>query len=372
MKYTKNQHMLSQWVLRNFRSDDTAFQPKDKQRVWCHTVYHSKDKENDIKEIPLPISSVAISKDCFMLVDGETGRKFDIENELSNYEKDTSIIFNELVHGHEFNKLLNVSEKGNSLEKMVNFMVVQMFLGLLNPQNKMEGRHEVLNQILESMVDKFQNIKSLLSNPPSAVKPYFTHDVFRKALRVINSSSDVLEKCKALFFLFMLAEANNIPSLLGHLSSFRKSIFSKINITGIYHTGYDFDSTETRPVFTISPNVIILNTENDFNLLPLAHNLAIGFSLCQHNHYNSHLDIFSVDPRKLKCESSKNLRIFKVSHDYIDGIIGWVSMIGVGQTNTMYTPYELKDIERYLKLQNENYEHHYTPENPELVMIRHK
>lgn len=372
MKYTKNQHMLSQWVLRNFRSDDTALQPKDKQRVWCHTVYPTENNENDIKEIPLPISSVAISKDCFMLVDGETGEKFDIENELSNYEKDTSIIFNELVHKHEFNKLLNVSEKGNHLEKMVNFMVVQMFLGLLNPQNRMEGKDEVLNEILERMVEGFQEIKAKLSDPPTEVKPYLTHDIFRKALRVVNSTSENFDKCKALFFLFMLAEANNIPALFGHLSSFRNTIFSKINITGVYHTGYDFDSTETRPVFTISPNVIILNPKNDFNLLPLAHNLAIGFSLCRYSYYNSCLEIFSVEPNKLKCKSSKNIRIFKVSHDYIDGITGWVSMIGVCQTNTMYTPYELKDIERYLKLQSDNYERHYTPENPELVMIRHK
>ena len=372
MKYTKNQHMLSQWVLRNFRSDDTALQPKDKQRVWCHTVYPTENNENDIKEIPLPISSVAISKDCFMLVDGETGEKFDIENELSNYEKDTSIIFNELVHKHEFNKLLNVSEKGNHLEKMVNFMVVQMFLGLLNPQNRMEGKDEVLNETLERMVEGFQEIKAKLSDPPTEVKPYLTHDIFRKALRVVNSTSENFDKCKALFFLFMLAEANNIPALFGHLSSFRNTIFSKINITGIYHTGYDFDSTETRPVFTISPNVIILNPKNDFNLLPLAHNLAIGFSLCRYSYYNSCLEIFSVEPNKLKCKSSKNIRIFTVSHDYIDGITGWVSMIGVCQTNTMYTPYELKDIERYLKLQSDNYERHYTPENPELVMIRHK
>lgn len=39
MDYTKNQHVLSQWVLRNFRSDDTALYAKEKQRVWCHTVY---------------------------------------------------------------------------------------------------------------------------------------------------------------------------------------------------------------------------------------------------------------------------------------------------------------------------------------------
>ncbi|RFS20876.1 DUF4238 domain-containing protein [Aeromonas dhakensis] len=371
MKYTKNQHMLSQWVLRNFRSDDTALQPKDKQRVWCHTVYPDENNENDIKEIPLPISSVAISKDCFMLVDGETGEKFDIEKELSSYEKDTSIIFNELVHEHEFRKLLNVNERGNHLEKMVNFMIIQMFLGFLNPQNRMEGKGEILSQVLEGMMNSFQEIKDQLLNPPPEVKPYFTHDIFRKALRVVNSTSEIFDKCKALFFLFMLAEVNNIPTLFCHLDSFRKYMFSKINITGIYHTGYDFDSTETRPVFTISPNVIILNPDNDFNLLPLAHNLAIGFSLRKHSYYNSYLNIFSVEPNKLKCKSSESIRIFKVSHDYIDGITGWVSMIGVSQTNTMYTPYELKDIERYLKLQNDNYDSHYTPEHPELVIVKY-
>jgi hypothetical protein len=46
MDYTKNQHVLSQWVLRNFRSDDTALSAKEKQRVWCHTVYMTPDKEN--------------------------------------------------------------------------------------------------------------------------------------------------------------------------------------------------------------------------------------------------------------------------------------------------------------------------------------
>lgn len=117
--------------------------------------------------------------------------------------------------------------------------------------------------------------------------------------------------------------------------------------------------------------MIILNPDNDFNLLPLAHNLAIGFSLRKHSYYNSYLNIFSVEPNKLKCKSGESIRIFKVSHDYIDGITGWVSMIGVSQTNTMYTPYELKDIERYLKLQNDNYDSHYTPEHPELVIVKY-
>lgn len=31
MGYTRNQHMLSQWFLRNFRSDDTALSSKEKR-----------------------------------------------------------------------------------------------------------------------------------------------------------------------------------------------------------------------------------------------------------------------------------------------------------------------------------------------------
>jgi hypothetical protein len=369
MKYTKNQHMLSQWILRNFRSDDTATHAKDKQRVWCHTVYLTDDQNNDIKEIPLPISSIALSKDCFMLVDGETGMKFDIENELSNYERDTSILFNELVHKHKFKKLLDASRKGNALEVVVNFMVIQMFLGVLNPQNRMDGKDEILTPFLDEMVKDYQNIVKLISLPPNDIKPYYEQNVFKKMLRVINSSSEVYDKCKALFFLSMLAEAMNIPSPCGYLSGLRSAMFSKIHLTGIYHTGYDFDSTAIRPVFTISPNVFILNPENNFNLLPLAHNLAIGFSLDANEYYNSQLRIFSVDPSKLKCRSSNKVQIFKVSHDYMDGIIGWVTAIGVTQTNTSYTPYELKDIERYLKHQEENYDHHYTPDKPLFVTI---
>lgn len=369
MKYTKNQHMLSQWVLRNFRSDDTAAQSKDKQRVWCHTVYHTGDQENDIKEIPLPISSIAINKDCFMLVDGETGAKFDIENELASYERATSILFNDLVHKHKFHKLLDVSRRGNALEVMVNFMIIQMFLGFLNPQNKMEGKEEVLTHILNNMVGNYQSIANLISQPPSNVKPYCNQEIFKKMLRVVNSTSDVFDKCKALFFLSMLAEANNLPSPFGYLISLRNEMFSKIYISGIYHTGYGFDSTAIRPVFTISPNVLILNPNNNFNLLPLAHNLAISFSLGASEYYNSHLQIFSADPSKLKCSSSKRMHIYKVSHDYIDGIAGWISAIGIRHTNTMYTPYELKDVERYLEYQRKNHEHHYTPENPVLVAI---
>ena len=86
MSYTKNQHVLSQWMLRNFRSDDTAKLVRDKKRVWTHTIYYDEKKGNIIKNLPLPISSVGMKKDCFTLLDGETGVKFDIENELSIIE----------------------------------------------------------------------------------------------------------------------------------------------------------------------------------------------------------------------------------------------------------------------------------------------
>jgi hypothetical protein len=367
MKYTKNQHMLSQWFLRNFRSDDTANSPKDKQRVWCHSVNISDESENDIKEIPLPISSIAINKDCFMLIDYDSQKKFDIEDELSEYERDTSVLFNELVHKHKFQKLLDVSRKGNALEKMVNFMVIQMLLGFLNPQNKMDGKDDFLKHILPDMVKNYESIKELITNPPTKIQPFYSQSIFKKMLRVIESNSAVYEKCKALLFLSMVAEAKNLPAPIGYLTRIRNEIFSKIHITGIYHTGYEFDSTEIRPIFTTSPNVVMFNQNNNFNLLPISHNLAIGFSLGVAEYYNSHLNIFSVYPNKLKCRSSKRIKIYRVSHDYMDGITGWVNLIGMGQTKTMYTPYELKDIQCYLKHQNDNYDHHYSPDEPELI-----
>ncbi|GAA0856283.1 DUF4238 domain-containing protein [Aliiglaciecola litoralis] len=369
MEYTKNQHMLSQWYLRNFRSDDSANSPKGKQRVWCHTVNISDEGENDIKEIPLPISSIAIHKNCFMLIDCDSKKKFDIEDELSEYERDTSVLFNELVHKHKFQKLLDVSRKGNGLEKVINFMVIQMLLGFLNPQNRMDGRDEILEHILPDMVKNYENIRELITKPPNHVQPYYSQNIFRKMLRVIESNSEVFEKCKALLFLSMIAEAKNLPSPVGYLARLRNGMFSKIHITGIYHTGYEFDSTEVRPVFTTSPNVVMLNQNNNFNLLPISHNLAIGFSLGSTEDYNSHLNIFSVYPNKLKCKSSEKIKIYRVSHDYMDGVTGWVNIIGVTQTKTIYTPYELKDVERYLQRQNDNYDHHYSPDEPELVEI---
>lgn len=365
MKYTKKQHVLSQWVLRNFRSDDTASEPKGKQRVWCHIINLLDDSKNDIKEIPLLISSIAVQKDCFML--SESGVKFDIEEELSDYERNTSILFNELVHKHKFQQLLDVSRNGSALEVILNFMVIQMILGAFNPQNKMAKKEDALEAHILDMVENYNSISELILSPPSHVKPFYEHRIFKKMLRVIRSDSAEYNKCKALFFLSMLAEAKNLPAPLGDLSRIRESMYSGIHITGIYHTGYDFDSTELRPVFTISPNVVMLNQNNNFNLLPLSHNLAIGFSVGQVQSYNTSLNIFSVYPDKLKCRSSKKLRLYRVSHDYIDSISGWINLIAVNNSNAIYTPYELKDVQRYLKHQNENYDYHYLPEHPVLV-----
>lgn len=131
---------MPQWVLRNFRSDDTANLDKGKQRVWCHTIYLDEYKENIIKEQPLPIASVGLSKSCFSLFDGETGELFDIEQELSCYELRTSGIFNKLIRDHDFSSLLNVNTPGCSIETIVNFMTIQMIINLHNPQHKYDGK----------------------------------------------------------------------------------------------------------------------------------------------------------------------------------------------------------------------------------------
>ena len=244
-----------------------------------------------------------------------------------------------------------------------------MVLGFYNPQNKMEGKDELLSQFLDDMVENFDHIKEQILTPPKHVKAYYAQPLYKKMIRVVNSKSKISEKCKSLFVLSMLAEAALMPTLFGYLSSVRNEMFKNIYISGVYHTGYDFDSTDVRPVFTISPNTFVINPKNDLNFLPLAHNLCISFSLKSFNSYNNHLKIYSADPAKLKCRSSKRLHIYKVSHDAIDNMIGWVSMGNVGHTNTIYSPHELKDVEAYLQLQSDNEEFFYTPAIPQPVVI---
>lgn len=117
-----------------------------------------------------------------------------------------------------------------------------MLLGFLNPQNKMDDKEGVLENILPDMVKNYERIKELITNPPTEIQPFFSQNILKKMLRVIKSNSEVYEKCKALLFLSMVAEAKNLPAPIGYLARLRNGIFSKIHITGIYHTGYEFDS----------------------------------------------------------------------------------------------------------------------------------
>lgn len=71
----------------------------------------------------------------------------------------------------------------------------------------------------------------------------------------------------------------------------------------------------------------------------------------------------------MKVKSSDKISIFKVSHDYMDNISSWINMGNIVHTNTMYTPYELKDVEDYLIHQEKNKDYHYKPSKPELVII---
>ncbi|ENA3564973.1 TPA: DUF4238 domain-containing protein, partial [Escherichia coli] len=153
MDYTKNQHVLSQWVLRNFRSDDTALYAKEKQRVWCHTVYMTPEKENVLHTQPLPISSVAVSKNCFRLIDAETGQPFDIEDELGVYERLLAGIVNDIIHEHNFSRLRHTHPDDFPVEKLTSFAVMQLMLNLYNPQNKNPYKQEMLEQFHADIQD---------------------------------------------------------------------------------------------------------------------------------------------------------------------------------------------------------------------------
>ncbi|QFU75923.1 hypothetical protein EY643_09765 [Halioglobus maricola] len=368
MSYTKNQHVISRWILRNFRSDDTATLDRDKKRVWTHTVYHDPDKGNVLRDIPLPIASVGMKKDCFTLSDGETGCKFDIEDELSVYEKKTSDLFNSLVKEHDFEKLLEVEGHDYPLEMLLNYAVIQVVLGLHNPQNKSEYTHEILEYFTSLLLRDFEIIRTQVDNPRPEIAALMQGDLYKKMKRVVNSSSPKRDICNTLLVLFMIAECEGLPSLINFLPTIRNTLFRGIYVEAIYHTGYEFDATGPRPVFTIGPNIMCLDSEKGLLDLPLSHNLAIHFSIGKHEYYNSSLDIFSADPSKLSCKKSKNINVYKVSHDYIDNITSTINAINISQSNTIYTPHCLKDVEDYLALQANNEAFYRTPEAPELVI----
>jgi hypothetical protein len=369
MSHTRNQHVISRWILRNFRSDDTAILERDKKRVWTHTVYNDPEKGNVLRDLPLPIASVGMKRDCFTLSDGKTDCKFDIENELSIYEKKTSDFINSIVQEHDFEQLLDVGGHDYPLEMLLNYIVIQFVLGLHNPQNKSEHKDEILEHYISSIMRDFDNLKIQLESPPSEFFALMGGDIYKKINRVMNSSSPKEEICKAVLILFMIAECEGLPTLMNFLPTIRNNLFKGIYIEGIYHTGYEFDAIGPRPVFTIGPNIMCLDPEKGILDLPLSHNLAIHFSIGKHEYYNSFLRIFSADPSKLKCKNSKNVNIYKVSHDYIDNITSIINSINISHSNTIYTPHCLKDVEDYLALQDSNESFYYNPEKPELVVV---
>ncbi|MET6757837.1 DUF4238 domain-containing protein [Pseudoalteromonas sp. NCIMB_1079] len=368
MSYTKDQHVLSQWMLRNFRSDDTAKLVRDKKRVWTHTIYYDEKKGNIIKNLPLPISSVGMKKDCFTLLDGETGVKFDIENELSIYEKKTSDLFNSIVKDHDFLQLLNVEGRDYPLEMLLNFIVIQFVLNLQNPQNKLEYKEEIFEHYTASLIRDFDHIKQKLENPPPHFAALLEGKIYTKIIKVINSSSPKKDICETLLILFMVAESEGLPTLMNFLPTLRNNLFKNIHIEGIYHTGYEFDAIGPRPVFTLGPNIMCYDREKCLVYLPLSHNFAIHFSIGKREFYNSSINIFSADPSKLTCIKNKRINIYKVSHDYIDNITSIINLFNTSHSNTIYTPHCLQDVKDYLALQESNEDFYYSPEKPTLVL----
>lgn len=366
MAYTKNQHMLSQWFLRNFRSDDTALRPKEKQRVWSHVVILTSEGMNDIKNIPLPISSVAVCKDCFRLTDGDTGEIFDIEHELSEYEKDMALLVRDLVQHHNFSRLANCDTHDFPVEKLASFATFQMILNLNNPQSRFPGKSELFQSFIKPIKENLQHIIFETLSLPNVMPELASLSIYQKVLRIARSSSGDEEKAKAMFVLFSLLALQGKITMVHSVTELCKEIFSGIYRVDIYHTGHVFDSTEPRPVFTVSPNVFCQMVEERVIYLPLAHNLALMFHQYPEEGFFTPLEInvFSPEPRKLLIQDPSRVNIYKCSYDYIDQTMSTIDMFNVGFSNIIYSSWQLSDVENYLRLQKKHPDTYYLPEQP--------
>ncbi|HBD1844125.1 TPA: DUF4238 domain-containing protein [Salmonella enterica] len=366
MVFTRNQHMLSQWVLRNFRSDDTALSAKEKQRVWCHTVYISSEQENVLHTQPLPISSVAVSKNCFRLIDAETGHPFDIEDELGVYERLISGMVNNIIHEHNFSRLRHTQPDDFPVEKLASFAVMQLMLNLHNPQNKNPYKHEMLEQfhsdIQNHLSEYIHSINQLPQSNPELMDDHF----YKKILRVANSASSDEDKCRALFVLFGLLSILNKPTLYDKINILRNKIFAGIRTIEVIHTGHDFDSTAPRPAFAIAPNIFCLYKDQNRIYLPLSHNFTLCFITGSPLHFKPRIDVYSPRPELLKCCHDRSLNFYKVSFDYIDNVMTTIDMYNVGTSSTFYSAYQLSKLNEYLDKQEQDHDHYYTPENPVL------
>lgn len=366
MGYTRNQHMLSQWFLRNFRSDDTAQSPKEKQRVWAHVVVPAAESKNDIKDIPLPISSVAVCKDCFRLTDGDTGEVFDIEHELSDYEQDMALLVRDLVQNHNFPRLANCDTDDFPVEKLASFAIFQMLLNLNNPQSRFPGKNELFQTFINPVKNNIQHIISETISLPEVMPELATLSIYQKLIRIARSSSGDDEKAKAMFVLFSLLALQGKITMIDAMARLRGEVFSGIHRVDIFHTGHHFDSTEPRPVFTVSPNVFCKMTEERVLYLPLAHNLALEFyQYPEHGFFPPlEINVFSPAPQKLLTKDMSRINIYKCSYDYIDQVMSTIDMYNVGFSNIIYSSWQLSDVENYLRLQNEHHDTYYLPEHP--------
>ncbi|HCL8059095.1 TPA: DUF4238 domain-containing protein [Escherichia coli] len=366
MGYTRNQHMLSQWFLRNFRSDDTAQSPKEKQRVWAHVVVPTAEGKNDIKDIPLPISSVAVCKDCFRLTDGDTGEVFDIEHELSDYEQDMALLVRDLVQNHNFARLANCDTDDFPVEKLASFAIFQMLLNLNNPQSRFPGKNELFQSFINPVKNNLQHIISETISLSDVMPELAALSIYQKLIRIARSSSGDDEKAKAMFVLFSLLALQGKITMIDTMAWLRGEVFSGIHRVDIFHTGHHFYSTEPRPVFTVSPNVFCKMTEERVLYLPLAHNLALKFyQYPEHGFFTPlEINVFSPDPQKLLTKDMSRIKVYKCSYDYIDQVMSTIDMYNVGFSNIIYSSWPLSDVENYLRLQNEHHDTYYLPEHP--------
>lgn len=366
MGYTRNQHMLSQWFLRNFRSDDTAQSPKEKQRVWALVVVPTAEGKNDIKDIPLPISSVAVCKDCFRLTDGDTGEVFDIEHELSDYEQDMALLVRDLVQNHNFARLANCDTDDFPVEKLASFAIFQMLLNLNNPQSRFPGKNELFQSFINLVKNNLQHIISETISLSDVMPELAALSIYQKLIRIARSSSGDDEKAKAMFVLFSLLALQGKITMIDTMAWLRGEVFSGIHRVDIFHTGHHFYSTEPRPVFTVSPNVFCKMTEERVLYLPLAHNLALKFyQYPEHGFFTPlEINVFSPDPQKLLTKDMSRIKVYKCSYDYIDQVMSTIDMYNVGFSNIIYSSWQLSDVENYLRLQNEHHDTYYLPEHP--------
>lgn len=366
MGYTRNQHMLSQWFLRNFRSDDTALSSEEKKRVWAHVVVPTAEGESDIKDIPLPISSVAVCKDCFRLTDGDTGEIFDIEHELSDYEQDMALLVRDLVQNHNFQRLANCDSNDFPVEKLASFGIFQMILNLNKPQSRFPGKSELFRSFINPIKNDLSYIISETLSLPEVMPEVASLSIYQKLIRIARSSSEDDEKAMAMFVLFSLLALQGKITMIDAMAKLRGAVFSGIHRVDIFHIGHHFDSTEPRPVFTVSPNVFCKMTEERVLYLPLAHNLALEFHQYQQHGFFTpqEINVFSPEPQMLVIKDQLQLNIYKCSYDYIDQIMSTIDMYNIGFSKIIYSCWKLSDVENYLRLQNEHRDTYYLPKHP--------